>query len=97
MQFRTVFITLFFLSKAVIANPSIQNNNSTDNQPIFGLIEKVILQPDNLLMNAKMDTGALTSSLDARNIKKFSKNGRDWVRFDAGREHTLFINQPKNN
>ena len=59
MQFRTVIITLFFLSKAVIANPSIQNNNSTDNQPIFGLIEKVILQPDNLLMNAKMDTGAL--------------------------------------
>ena len=42
MQFRTVIITLFFLSKAVIANPSIQNNNSTDNQPIFGLIEKVI-------------------------------------------------------
>lgn len=83
MQFRTVIITLFFLSKAVIANPSIQNNNSTDNQPIFGLIEKVILQPDNLLMNAKMDTGALTSSLDARNIKKFSKNGRDWVRFDV--------------
>jgi Uncharacterized protein conserved in archaea len=28
-----------------------------------------------------MDTGALTSSLDARDLERFRKDGRDWVRF----------------
>ena len=30
---------------------------------------------------AKMDTGALTASLSARNIELFQRGGEDWVRF----------------
>ena len=30
---------------------------------------------------AKMDTGALTASLSARNIELFQRSGEDWVRF----------------
>ena len=36
-----------------------------------------------LVMNAKMDTGALTSSLDAKGLTSFQRDGKDWVRFDV--------------
>lgn len=50
---------------------------------VLGWIEKAVLLPGNLLMNAKMDTGALTSSLDARNMERFQRNGKNWIRFDV--------------
>ena len=34
-----------------------------------------------LNLPARIDTGAVTSSLDARNIEIFSRNKADWVRF----------------
>ncbi|MDG5498532.1 RimK/LysX family protein [Marinobacter sp. BGYM27] len=32
---------------------------------------------------ARIDSGAETSSLDARNVKKFERDGDNWVRFDV--------------
>ncbi|MGH8380651.1 ATP-dependent zinc protease family protein [Pseudomonas sp.] len=32
-------------------------------------------------LKAKMDTGALTASLSAKDIKLFTRDGEDWVRF----------------
>lgn len=32
-------------------------------------------------LKAKMDTGALTASLSAKDIEKFTRDGDDWVRF----------------
>lgn len=32
-------------------------------------------------LKAKMDTGALTASLSAKDIEKFTRGGDDWVRF----------------
>lgn len=32
-------------------------------------------------MKAKLDVGALTSSLDVRELQRFRKQGQDWVRF----------------
>ncbi|WP_437883199.1 ATP-dependent zinc protease family protein [Pseudomonas sp. LRF_L74] len=46
-----------------------------------GWIENGLLLPDNLPFKMKMDTGALTSSLDAEGIQRFEKNGEKWVRF----------------
>ncbi len=50
---------------------------------VFGWVEKAMILPGNLVMNAKMDTGALTSSLDAKKLESFTRNGKDWVRFDV--------------
>ena len=50
---------------------------------VLGWVEKALLLPGNLPMNAKMDTGALTSSLDAKNLRTFQRDGKDWVRFDV--------------
>lgn len=46
-----------------------------------GIVETVRLDPGNLTLEAKIDTGADESSLDARNIELFDRNGEKWVRF----------------
>jgi hypothetical protein len=48
---------------------------------ILGWIETVSLPDPGILLKAKLDTGAETSSLDARIIKKFRQHGKRWVRF----------------
>ena len=40
-----------------------------------------MIRPGDLQIDAKIDTGALLSSLDAANIQPFSKDGKEWVRF----------------
>ena len=36
------------------------------------------------VLKAKMDTGALTASLSAKDIETFTRDGDDWVRFRLG-------------
>lgn len=50
---------------------------------LIGEAERVHLSPLDLVFNARIDTGATTSSLDARNIQHFERDGRRWVRFDT--------------
>jgi hypothetical protein len=48
---------------------------------VVGWLEKVYIYPEDLIFRAKLDTGAKHSSLNARNIVRFGKNGDPWVRF----------------
>ena len=48
---------------------------------ILGWVEDVFLPDPGLELKVKLDTGAETSSLDARVLKKFRKAGKRWVRF----------------
>jgi len=48
---------------------------------ILGWVESVELTDPGLRLEAKLDTGAATSSLDARIVKRFRKDGKRWVRF----------------
>ena len=61
---------------------------------ILGWVEPVLLVVPGVELEAKLDTGAETSSLDSRLIKKFRKSGKRWVRFGVtdpatGQEHLL--------
>ncbi|MDQ1240350.1 MAG: hypothetical protein QG577_2536 [Thermodesulfobacteriota bacterium] len=46
-----------------------------------GWIEKAIIVPSNMVLDAKLDTGADTSSINAVDINKFDRDGETWVRF----------------
>ena len=61
---------------------------------ILGWVESAFLADVQLELKAKLDTGAETSSLDARILKKFRKSGKRWVRFaiadrESGEEFVL--------
>ena len=47
----------------------------------IGWLEYVEIADSDLKLKAKIDTGATTSSLNAKIIKKFKKNGEKWIRF----------------
>lgn len=48
---------------------------------VFGWVENATIEPWGIMVKAKLDSGALTSSLDARDIETFEKDGEEWVRF----------------
>ena len=49
---------------------------------VIGWVEKGKIMPWGVVTKLKMDTGALTSSMQAENIKDFKKDGEKWVRFN---------------
>lgn len=65
--------------------PARNGENCTD--LIFvGEIEHVRLTPPNHSLPARIDTGATTSSMDARDIQMFERDGEDYVRFSVPAE-----------
>ena len=68
------------------------NTEKPDAKMIIGQIENVRLVPPNVILKARIDTGAQTTSIDARNITPFERDGKQWVRFicvSGEKEHTL--------
>jgi hypothetical protein len=49
----------------------------------IGWIENVKVFPSELQFKAKIDTGAYNSSINAKNIAEFDRDGETWVRFDV--------------
>jgi hypothetical protein len=62
-------------------------------KPIFGLNEYALLVGLDLEVAAKLDTGAKTASLSARDITRFKREGETWVRFylaiDSAHAHPI--------
>lgn len=52
----------------------------------FGYVERVLIQPGNLSLKAKLDTGAVLASIDAVHVKTFKKKNDIWVRFEVPRD-----------
>jgi len=68
------------------------NTEKSDAKSIIGAIENVRLVPPNIVLKARIDTGAKTTSIDARNITSFERDGKKWVRFichSSNKEHTI--------
>jgi hypothetical protein len=56
---------------------------------VYGWIEDVLIDPVHTLkLPAKLDTGADTTSLDARNIRRSRRDGEDYVRFIVTEPHS---------
>ncbi|MGI6681476.1 MAG: ATP-dependent zinc protease [Bdellovibrionota bacterium] len=55
--------------------------NAFAKKQTLGLIEKALILPENLVVDAKLDTGADSCSLHADDIKEFEKEGKKFVKF----------------
>lgn len=87
-------VTSLGTSLDLLSEQFVQNNNietlplscdAFDQEPsklIVGRQEVVWLQDLQLALPARVDTGAETASIDARNIETFERDGKTWVRFD---------------
>lgn len=64
-----------------------------NDKTIYGLNEHVYIADIDMNMSAKLDTGAKTASLSARDIERFKRDGKAWVRFylalDEAHEHAF--------
>lgn len=80
----TLLLFSFFLT------PSYAQQAST------GWIEKVNIGKHNLLITAKIDSGADNSSIHAFQPVRYEKNGKPWVRFslNSGSGQTTTIDEP---
>lgn len=58
-------------------------NASVSERRVYGWVEKVNIPAMGVTTKAKMDSGALTSSIHADNVERFSRDGKKWVRFDV--------------
>jgi len=54
-----------------------------DQKITAGIVEPIAVGASGIVLDAKIDTGADSCSLDARNIQTFERDGRSWVRFDV--------------
>jgi hypothetical protein len=70
----------YFVTAALLLAAAFPVSAEQDER-VFGWVEKATLEPWNVEVKAKLDSGALTSSLDARDIERFEKEGEEWVRF----------------
>ncbi len=80
-------------------NLSFAGDEGDGSLQILGWVESAYLVAPGYEVRAKLDTGARTSSLDARIIKKFRQWGRRWVRFavrnpETG-EETVMVRERK--
>ncbi len=50
-------------------------------KPTYGWVETATLEPWGAEVKVKLDTGALTSSMQAEEIETFERDGEDWVSF----------------
>ncbi len=66
--------------------PTLEDTGRSDRlkgKVVVGEVEKFYLAEPGLVYTARIDSGAETSSIDARNITRFERDGSNWVRFDV--------------
>lgn len=83
---------LILLSLTLISISQAQpKNNAT--KPVAGWAERIMITPGDIILHAKLDTGADNSSLNATHQVEFEKDGKTWVKFDVvnryGKQVTL--------
>jgi hypothetical protein len=74
---------LGILAPGMLVPMSGRATGTVDQKIVAGVIEPIAIGASGTVVDAKLDTGADTCSLDARNIQTFDRDGRKWVRFDV--------------
>lgn len=75
-------VTAATVSKPAQCPPAVATNNTVHgNKVVVGQVEWLWIEAVNRVYEARIDTGATTSSISALDITPFEKDGKRWVRF----------------
>ena len=82
-QFNLTHYTLpvMFATLLAVTQPAVAHE-SGPSMAILGTVEEVQILPEDVILEARLDTGATSSSLNALNKQEFEQDGEDWIRFD---------------
>jgi hypothetical protein len=58
-----------------------KNVQTLDSKIIIGQIQMIKITPPKVILEARIDTGATTTSIDARDITEFERDGKKWVKY----------------
>lgn len=89
---------LLILSLVIITSNTLAKEPA---KVITGWVEKIRIEGQNFEVKAKLDTGARTSSINAKNIKSYKKNDQRWVQFtlvlmdNKDNAHEIQIEKPR--
>jgi len=73
---------IILLGLLALSSLTTQASSKDPGKVIAGYVEKVSIENSPIIVKAKLDTGAKTSSAYAQNIELFKRNKKKWVRFD---------------
>ncbi|MBZ2189216.1 ATP-dependent zinc protease [Alcanivorax sp. JB21] len=76
----TAALLLFVASFPMAVSAAVPDKDVSE-KAVFGHIEKASINGDDRYFSARLDTGAQRSSMHARDIEKFERDGKEWVRF----------------
>lgn len=91
-RFEWAPIALIMMMSLVVSCPAARGQH----KPVVGYIENVGIHPGGLVLHAKVDTGAMHSSLDAKGVERFTRDGEPWLRFSVTNQtnRTVVIERP---
>ena len=78
---KTLFVSTLITAAATTAPVAL-----ADTPRNLGWIEQGVIEPADMTVKFKLDTGALTSSMHAEDIERFERDGEQWVRFKVALE-----------
>lgn len=79
--YRFIFLLLLILSITQHSYAGSKSIESCDGKKIMGRVEKILLMDKKIILDAKLDSGADSSSLSAKNILPFERNHKKWIQF----------------
>lgn len=65
----------------LFSHPGLARDKTDDARPVYGLHENVHIKELGAVLPAKLDTGAISASLSARDIREFEEDGKKKVSF----------------
>ena len=75
------YYILFLLSVVMSFVGTTAFSSHIKDKSVYGYLEPVTLYPNEIPLTAKLDTGAVTASLSAKDIHLYQRNDKDYVKF----------------
>ncbi len=72
---------IVYRDKVIYKDRKVSKKSLSSDKIVIGRVEYIHIVSANMTGKAKIDTGAKTTSIDAKDIVRFERDGKEWVKF----------------